>query len=252
MERYLSETKLLDFSAPAIANLVKRRGWPDMAEFDRIGAAYDFVRDEIKFGYNRSDDILASEVLADGYGQCNTKGTLLMAMLRRLGIPCRLHGFAIHKQLQRGVVPELVYPLAPDNILHSWVEIRHQDRWINLEGFILDRDFLSAIQQRFNNEVSEFCGYGVGTMCLSDPPVDWRGTDTYIQRTGINADFGLFDSPDAFYAKHHQNIVGLKALLYKYLIRHWMNARVRRIRSGHVSGSTVAPRIHRHAEGNRS
>ncbi len=46
----------------------------DHSEYDRIGAAYDFVRNEILFGYNRTDAIPATEVLADGYGQCNTKG----------------------------------------------------------------------------------------------------------------------------------------------------------------------------------
>lgn len=40
------------------------------------------VRDDIVFGYNIDDEIPASKVLADGYGQCNTKGTLFMALLR--------------------------------------------------------------------------------------------------------------------------------------------------------------------------
>jgi transglutaminase-like putative cysteine protease len=145
-ERYLRQTPLLDFASPNIRHLLAARGWSALAPFDKIGQAYSFVRDEIAFGYNRSDDIPASKVLRDGYGQCNTKGTLLMALLRALKIPCRLHGFTIHKGLQRGVVPELVYPLAPDSILHSWVEIEHDGRWINLEGFILDRPFLQALQ----------------------------------------------------------------------------------------------------------
>lgn len=50
-------------------------------------AKYNFVRDEILFGYNADDTILASRVLAEGYGQCNTKGTLFMALLRGADIP---------------------------------------------------------------------------------------------------------------------------------------------------------------------
>src|SRR6056297_308291 len=121
--RLLEPTPLLDFQAEPIAGLIEARGWHQLSEQDRIGAAYDFVRNEILFGYNRADDIPASEVLADRYGQCNTKGALLMALLRRLGLPCRLHGFTIHKALQRGVVPEAIYPIAPTEILHSWVEV---------------------------------------------------------------------------------------------------------------------------------
>lgn len=230
----LARTPLLDFDHPALTALIARRGWAALPETGRIGAAYDFVRDEIAFGYNREDAIPASEVLADGYGQCNTKAVLLMALLRALDVPCRLHGFTIDKRLQKGVVPPLVYPLAPRDILHSWVEIRHQGRWLDLEGFILDADYLSALQRRFG--AGALCGYGAGTECLGAPGVAWQGESTYIQRTGINADLGLWDSPDAFYASHAQGFGGLRGWLYRHAIRHWMNARVRRLRESGSAG----------------
>lgn len=196
-DRLLAPTRLLDFETTAIADLIADHGWRDLGAHDRIGAAYDFVRNEIAFGYNRADDVPASEVLADGHGQCNTKGTLFMALLRGLGIRCRLHGFTIHKALQRGVVPELVYPLAPAEILHSWVEVETENGWINLEGFILDTPFLTSLQRTFS-ESHYLCGYGAGTDCLSAPPVEWTGDNTYIQKTGIVRDFGTFDTPDDF------------------------------------------------------
>jgi len=231
---HLGVSPLLDFDGDAIANLIRERGWLSLDEFHRIGAIYDCERNEIVFGYNAADDMPASAVLRDGYGQCNTKATLLMALLRAVDIPCRLHGFTIHKSLQRGIVPELIYPIAPESILHSWVEILHRGRWINLEGFILDDAVLSALQDRFVRDNDSLCAYGVGTDRLSSPSIEWSGTDTYIQKTGINADLGLFDTPDDFYAQHQQSFGGLRGLLYRYLIRHWMNARVRRIRSGVV------------------
>lgn len=229
----LARTPLLDLDHPALTALIARRGWAALPEAGRIGAAYDFVRDEVAFGYNRADAIPASEVLADGYGQCNTKAILLMALLRALGVPCRLHGFTIHKRLQKGVVPPLVYPIAPESILHSWVEIRHQGRWLDLEGFILDTAYLSALQRRFGP--GALCGYGAGTECLEAPGVAWRGESTYIQRTGINADLGLWDSPDAFYARHAQGFGGLRGWLYRHAIRHWMNTRVGRLRGHNLS-----------------
>lgn len=247
-ERYLRQTRLLDFGSPTIRDLLALRGWNTLEPFDRIGRAYTFVRDEIAFGYNRADDIPASEVLKDGYGQCNTKGTLLMAFLRALKIPCRLHGFTIHKGLQRGVVPELVYGLAPDNILHSWVEIEHDGRWINLEGFILDRPFLQALQAEFSGEANNLCGYGAGTDCLSSPPIDWVGQDTYIQRTGINADLGLFDSPDDFFARHRQNFGPAQEWLYRNVVRHWMNRRVGNARQGNIPKIPRGPAAHEHPQ----
>lgn len=62
--------------------------------------------------------------------------------------------------------------------------------------------------------------------------MDWRGTDTYIQKDGINHDFGVFESPDAFYARHGSNLSGFKRWLYQRVVRHQMNRNVRRIR-GH-------------------
>ncbi len=116
---YLNETPILDFNSKKISSLVQEMSWRSLSEYEKIGAAYNFVKNNIPFGYNKSDNIPASEVLSDGYGQCNTKSTLLMALLRAVSISCRIRGFTIHKSLQRGVVPELVYPITPDNILHS-------------------------------------------------------------------------------------------------------------------------------------
>ncbi len=244
----LVATRLLDFEAPAIAKLIRDRGWANLPRHEKIGAAYDFVRNEVTFGYNRADDIPASEVLSDGFGQCNTKGTLLMALLRGLGVSCRLHGFTIHKALQRGVVPELVYPLAPPEILHSWVEVETATGWVNLEGFILDAPFLATLQREFSGTES-LCGFGAGTECLSAPPVEWTGDDTYIQKTGIAQDFGTFDTPDAFYRDHRQAFGFLRDLFYRHVIRHWMKARVRAIRLGRVPRFPgVANPNHRHGD----
>ena len=231
-EQFLSQTPLLDFQAAPIQKLITDKGWRSLSQSARIGAAYDFVRNEILFGYNSDDALPASRVLADGYGQCNTKGTLLMALLRSLDIPCRFHGFTIDKRLQRGVVPELVYPLAPTSIIHSWIEIKHEGQWLELEGFILDEFVLRALQDTFP-ERDALCAYGAGTDCLQNPDVAWRGASTYIQKTGINHDFGVFDSPDAFYAIHRQ-LSGVKGFLYRHVVRHWMNRRVRKMRDGQV------------------
>jgi hypothetical protein len=168
-------------------------------------------------------------VLIDGIGQCNTKGTLLMALFRANGIPCRLHGFTINKLLQKGAITGWAYYLAPRSIIHSWVEIWYDGRWINLEGFILDEEYLSAVQLR-NPSAQSFCGFGVATTNLQDPPIHWKGGDTYIQKELINADFGIFNSPDDFYRKHGTNLSGLKKWVFETVVRAQMNRNVERIR----------------------
>ena len=123
VDRYIQETSMLDYSDSHIQKLIQNRGWLELSDFDCIKAIYNYVRDEILFGYNIDDSIPASKVLADGYGQCNTKGTLFMALLRACNIPCRVHGFTIDKKLQKGAMTGLVYRSAPKNVLHSWVEV---------------------------------------------------------------------------------------------------------------------------------
>ena len=228
--RWQQLTPLLDFRHADLQRLIDSRGWAGLPPKERIGAVYDFVRDEIAFGYNASDNLPASQVLRDGIGQCNTKATLLMALLRGVGIPCRIHGFTIDKALQRGAITGWAYMLTPRNVLHSWVEVWYEDRWVRLEGFILDRAYLRALQQRFADHKGPFRGYAVATPDLQCPPVEWIGTDTFIQKDGINQDFGLFDGPDEFFDRYGVNLSRPKRWLFQRLVRHRLNRNLERIR----------------------
>ena len=229
---YLQETEILDYSSDIISRLPQWPAWLRMEEATRAASIYDFVRNDIAFGYNASDDLPASAVLADGYGQCNTKGNLFMALLRKAGIPCRFHGFTIDKRLQRGAIPELLYALAPASIVHSWVEALVDGKWLNLEGFILDDAYLQSVQNAFASETGSFSGYGISTKQLQNPQVNWTGRSTYIQKEGINKDFGVYDTPDAFFREHEGNSKGLVGWLYARFLRHMFNRNVARVRSG--------------------
>jgi hypothetical protein len=223
-------TPMLDFDHPEIRRLVAERGWQQLSSFDAIGAIHTYVRDDILFGYNADDCLPASQVLKDGYGQCNTKGTLLMSLLRAVGIANRMHGFTIYNELQRGAIPRYLFPFAPERILHCWGEGFLDGRWINLEGYIIDRPYLSQVQAKFSDQCEQFSGFGIATQCLSAPAIDWQGQDTYIQSDGIADDFGCYTQPDDFYKKYGSNLSGLKKIAYRYLLRHLMNANVKRIR----------------------
>lgn len=221
---------MLNFSAAPLQQLIEARGWKKLSEFRRIGAIYEYVRDEILFGYNADDSRTAEQVLADGLGQCNTKGTLLMALLRGCGIPCRVHGFTIDKQLQYGAMTGIVYRNAPNDVFHTWVEVLYKEQWLPLEGVILDRMYLTALQKRYQAQNGSFLGYGVAVQDFQHPPIEWKGEATYIQSDGINNDFGVWDDPDSLLEKHHQVMSPAKEFAYKHLGRHLMNYNVRKIR----------------------
>ena len=206
-DKYLRETRMVDFSNPAIQKLIQNMKWKEMGEFERIKAIYNYVRDDVLFGYNIDDGISASKVLADGYGQCNTKGTLFMALLRACNIPCRVHGFTIDKRLQKGAMTGFVYRNAPKSIFHSWVEINFENQWYELEAFILDKTYIKKLQEQNSECTGAFCGYGVAVK-----------------------DFGVYDCPDELLKEHHQEISAFKAFVYRHIGRHLMNRNVRKIR----------------------
>lgn len=243
MEQYLCETPNMDFSNNEIQKLIDERGWKNLDEFHKIEAIYDFVKEEIKFGYNTGDNISASTVLHDGIGQCNTKACLLMTLLRAVGIPSRIHAFCLNHEVQKGVIPPSQYRFAPVEILHTWAEVLYQNHWIVLEGVILDDDYIKGFIDRYckinaikQNEIQRlpykygFKGYGFGVDDLFELKLRWTGENTYVQSTGIIRDLGVFSSADECFRKYEQKIGPIKKSIYTHITRKIMNKRVERLR----------------------
>jgi transglutaminase-like putative cysteine protease len=227
----IEATPILNYHAENIQQLIRHRGWDVLEKSDAARAIYEFCRDEILFGYNSdADNMSASRVLEEGLGHCNTKATLLMALLRAIGIPCRLHAFTIHKRLQRGALTRFVYLMAPKEIIHTWTEIKLGEDWIALEGLILDKRYLTAIQNKFPDCTHPFSGFAIATPDLQRPQVEWTGKDTFIQREGIAREFGMYNSPDEFYAEHQTNLRGLKGWLYHHFFYKSLNKNIKEIR----------------------
>jgi hypothetical protein len=118
--RLLQPTRLLDFTHPAIEALIEKRGWRRTAEFERIGAVYDFVRNE--------SPSATTKVTTCRHPRCwrrhrpvQHQGHAADGLAARQGIPCRCHGFTIDKALQKGAITGLAYVLAPHRIIHSRV-----------------------------------------------------------------------------------------------------------------------------------
>lgn len=231
MNNYLAETLILNFSHPSMWGVLKQLRVDSKSEEEKIRTIYNFVKDDIKFGYNESDDIPASKVLQDGYGQCNTKASLFMALLRGVKIPCRIHFFTIDKRVQKGIIMGLHYRLCQDKLIHSWAEVLYEDKWVKLEGLILDNQYLQSLKKKFSQR-GYFEGYGVATDNFSAVSTEWTGDDTYIQSKLIKSDYGVFDSPDEFYHQYGTNLRGIKKFLFNHHIGKGMNKNVSQIREG--------------------
>lgn len=84
---------MLNYRAKEIVHWIHSRIWYGSSRYDRIGRIYDYVQNRILLGSNKSDGLTATQNLSDGMDQCNTKAALIMALIRGVGIPCRLHGY---------------------------------------------------------------------------------------------------------------------------------------------------------------
>ena len=128
--------------------------------------------------------------------------------------------------------------LAPQNILHSWIEAWLDDRWFRLEGFILDRRYLNALQRRFSACQGPFVGYGAATPDLQSAPSNGVVAILSSRRRASTAGFRILRCPDDFYTSYGVNLSGPKRWLFQNVVRHQMNRNVERIR-GEVAGLDV-------------
>lgn len=219
MKRYLKETRLLNYNSIEIQDLIKNKGWRSLNEKEKIKSIYNFVKDEIKFGYNKKDEMTASGVLIDGYGQCNTKSILLMALLRAVDIPCRIHGFLIDKRMQKGALTGIIYALAPKKIVHAWTEVYFNGKWLALEGVIIDRAYFNNVKNNLCEYNGGYMGYGISVKNKDKINMCWNENSTYIQSFSITDDIGIFDNPDELFRKYNNASNKFKEVIIEKLFR---------------------------------
>ncbi|MBD8046523.1 MAG: transglutaminase family protein [Clostridium argentinense] len=219
MKRYLKETKLLNYNSIEIQDLIGSRGWRSLNEKEKIKSIYNFVKDEIKFGYNKKDGMAASEVLIDGYGQCNTKSILLMALLRAVDIACRIHGFLIDKRMQKGALTGIIYMLAPKKIVHAWTEVYFNGKWLALEGVIIDMAYFNNVKNNLCEYNGGYMGYGISVKNKDKINMCWNENSTYIQSFSITDDIGIFDNPDELFRKYNNANNKFKEVIMEKLFR---------------------------------
>ena len=105
MNRWLMETKFINHQDPKIKELSARISSGLSDDKSKAIAAHDWVRDNIPFGWSKSfwhDS--ATDVLEAKVGFCDTKSTLLIALLRSMGIPARHYIVNIHRDILKGIV----------------------------------------------------------------------------------------------------------------------------------------------------
>ena len=235
-------TKLADDDHPLVLATAQRLTRGRKTPRDTLRALFYFVRDEIRFGYPKKGDIVkASETIRLGLGQCNTKAPLLVALARAAGLEARTHFSTIDKNIQRGIFPEWLFERMPDELSHSWVEVRIDGRWRRIDSFINDRDFYLA-GRRALRERGWRTGFSISCESGESDPELNIDEERFVQMDAVTGDHGTYDEPADYYrGPSYLNRPGTLTLLAYRLVVGLANRKVAAMRKECPSGICAAP-----------
>jgi hypothetical protein len=187
---------------------------------DRIKALFYYVRDDIKFQFTAEGDFVpASQTIKYGYGACNNKTILYLALCRAIGIEARIHFSLIDKSIQRGLIKGLLYWIIPQKISHSWLEVKLNNNWFPIDSYINDNEYYIAAKKKLK-ENGWHTGYSIASSKNeSSSELDF-GKEQFVQMDAVTDDHGVYDDPaDYFKSPNYKNRPNsLKIFLYKVFI----------------------------------
>ena len=198
-------------------------------EEEKIHAIFEYVRDAIKFGFPAKGDLTtASETVKIGYGQCNTKSALFIALCRAMDIEARIHFSLIEKEIQWGVFPKWIYKKLPEQLSHSWVEIKYKNQWIRIDSFINDTPFYDAGKNRLQKE-NRKTGYSISCKKEQSSPELHLDKEQFVQMDSVTEDHGTYTNPEDYYSTNkYQNRPGFWTLFLYKCIRRFVNNRIKK------------------------
>jgi transglutaminase-like putative cysteine protease len=224
---------LADYQHPLVRETAERLSLNESTVRGKIERLFYFVRDKIKFGFPADGDLVkASATIRSGIGQCNTKGTLFLALCRALGIPARQHFSTIKKDIQRGLFTGLAYQLMPAQISHSWLEVKVDGSWRKLDSHINDEPFYESGKKALRARHWD-TGYSIANRGDESSAAFNLDKEAFAQMDAVLEDHGVWDEPGDYYASpKYRNRPGfLSLLLYRLLIGS-INKRVEGLRHG--------------------
>ena len=223
--------RLADYNHPKVQETALKLVQNKIDVREKIQQIFNFVRDEIKFGFPIEGDwTTASKTLETKIGQCNTKGTLFLALCKAAGIPARIHFSLIKREIQRGIFPEFLYILLPKKLSHSWIEVEVTGKWVRIDGYINDLIFFRGAKNKLSEKKWD-TGFSIaGNNESLSPELNFE-QEKFEQMHAVTEDHGTWDDPIKYYQsnlyRNRPNI--FKEILYRIFIP-YVNARINKIR----------------------
>ena len=194
VRRWLVNTPLLEHDHPKIRLQAARLTQLKLGERDKAVACFHFVRSlDFRCAYDPGH-VTARQVLGEGAGDSHTKATLMVSLLRALGIPARVRFVSLTPALLSGLVN------AETGIGHAFTEVHLAGEWLGLDAYVVDRELQLAACARLVRE-GRCCGY---TVHLGGA-ADWDGAQSAFGHFNARdpgslpqRDFGTFDEVRRF------------------------------------------------------
>jgi hypothetical protein len=181
------------------------------AEREKAVALHDYVRDNIKFGFNRYFDLSTPDNTLDlGIGHCNPKGWLIAALFREANIEAYNHFVVLPKELIKGAVSPDRYWLIPARLSHCYTEVKVEGACYNIDSYVLDGPLFKAGRAKLSEE-----GRAIGYGTHMQSTIDWDGkSDAFSQfdKDMMIEDHGRVDSLETYYRsdRYRNKVFGVR------------------------------------------
>ena len=134
LEKYLKPTAVIDSETESVKRKAQELTRGLKTDREKAVALYYFVRDSIKHNPyaegSHPEDFKASVILQRGYGYCQHKALLLVALARAARIPARLGFVDVRDHL---LSPKFRAMIGGDNLLiqHGYAELYIDGKWVH-------------------------------------------------------------------------------------------------------------------------
>ena len=226
---WLGATRLLDLDDSRLRIQAMRITQLATTDMHKAILVHDFVK-ALPFGCVAGfDHVPAVSVLKTGHGDCHTKGTLFVALLRCAGVPARLRFVTLTGAFLHGIID-----IGQTAITHAVDEVYLQERWVQTDTYVTD-SILEAQAMSLLTQHNISVGYGIHRQGNRF----WNGSQhAHGQYTGADPgslpshDWGVAHDPEQFYSStaHPQLHMGWLTRAKWMIAAGVVNRRVQKVR----------------------
>ena len=135
--------------AQTVQEVVEQMIVKTSTECEKAVELHNYIRENVKFGFNKYFDATPLDyTLTCGYGHCNPKSRLMVALFRAIGLESYQHFVVIPKDILKDANPPSRYWMIPAELSHSYVEVKVEGKWCMVDSFIVDTPLLKGAQAR--------------------------------------------------------------------------------------------------------